>query len=227
MLTGNKGEWSEIYALFKLLGDKQLFAGDADLNKVEELFYPIIKIIRNESGGHFEYELNGDLVIISGGKEELRIPVKTFIEQSTKLLAKIKGATGAFSIPEVEAFMTSINCQSLKAKSTSKTDIRIVIHDQRINQTAELGFSIKSQLGGDATLLNAGKTTNFIYQVLGFNPTVKEITAINEIDTKSKIKDRIEAIKKEGGKLRFTTLEQDVFKNNLVLVYNLYTVIIL
>jgi hypothetical protein len=47
MLTGNKGEWSEIYALFKLLGDKNLFAGDADLKKVENLFYPIIKIIRN------------------------------------------------------------------------------------------------------------------------------------------------------------------------------------
>ncbi len=24
MITGNKGEWSEIYALFKLIGDKQL-----------------------------------------------------------------------------------------------------------------------------------------------------------------------------------------------------------
>jgi type II restriction enzyme len=80
MLKGNKGEWSEIYTLFKLLGDKQLFAGDADLNKVEEFFYPIIKIIRNESGGDFEYEINGDLVIISAGKEKLRIPVKTFIE---------------------------------------------------------------------------------------------------------------------------------------------------
>ena len=34
MITGNKGEWSEIYALFKLLGDKQLFAGDEHLNKM-------------------------------------------------------------------------------------------------------------------------------------------------------------------------------------------------
>lgn len=221
MLTGNKGEWSEIYALFKLLGDKQLFAGDAYINKVEELFYPIIKIIRNESGGHFEYELNGDLVIISGGKEKLRIPVNTFTEQASKLLAEIKGATGAFSIPEIEAFMTSINCQSLKAKSTSKTDIRIVIHDRRINQTTELGFSIKSQLGGDATLLNAGKTTNFIYQVLDYKPTSKEIQTINGIDTKSKIKDRIEAIKNAGGNLKFSTLEQDVFKNNLVLIDSL------
>jgi DNA (cytosine-5)-methyltransferase 1 len=29
MLTGNKGEWSEVYTLLKLLGDKKLFSGDA------------------------------------------------------------------------------------------------------------------------------------------------------------------------------------------------------
>lgn len=161
------------------------------------------------------------MVVISGGKEELRIPVKTFIEQSSKLLAKIKASKSAFSLPETEDFMTSINCKTLKAKSTSKTDIRIVIHDQRINQIAELGFSIKSQLGGEATLLNAGKTTNFVYQVLGYKPTLKEIKAINDIDTKSKIKDRIEAIRKSGGKLKFATLQQDIFKNNLVLIDSL------
>ena len=45
MITGNKGEWSEIYTLFKLIGDQKLIAGDADLKMVENLFYPIIKII--------------------------------------------------------------------------------------------------------------------------------------------------------------------------------------
>ena len=221
MLSGNKGEWSEIYALFKLLGDKQLFAGNADLNKVEELFYPIIKIIRNESGGYFDYEINGDLVIISGGKEQLRIPVKTFTEQSVKLLSVIKGSKGSFNIPEIETFMNSINCSSLKAKSTSKSDIQIVIHDQRINQTAELGFSIKSQLGGQATLLNAGKTTNFIYQISDFQPTVNQIKTINNIDSKSKIKDRIENIKQLGGNINYISLEQEIFKNNLVLIDSL------
>ena len=198
-----------------------MFAGDADLNKVEELFYPIIKIIRNESGGNFEYALNDDLVIISGGEEELRIPVSTFIDQSVILLAKIKESTGAFSIPEIEEFMTAVNCHTLKAKSTSKTDIRIVIHDQRINQTAELGFSIKSQLGGEATLLNAGKTTNFIYKLESFNPTAEVIASTNEIETRSKIKDRIAAINEMGGILTYTTLEQSVFKNNLVLIDSL------
>lgn len=221
MISGNKGEWSEIYALFKLLGDKQLFAGDADLNKVEELFYPIIKIIRNENRGNFEYALNDDLVIVSGGAEELRIPVSTFIDQSVILLAKIKESTGSFNIPEIEEFMTAVNCHTLKAKSTSKTDIRIVIHDQRINQTAELGFSIKSQLGGEATLLNAGKTTNFIYKIDNFNPTAEEIIKINEIDTRSKIKDRIATINEKGGNLTFITLEQNIFKNNLVLIDSL------
>lgn len=221
MLAGNKGEWSEIYALFKLLGDKNLFAGDADLKKVETLFYPIIKIIRIETGGNYEYEICGDLVLISGGEEKLRIPVKKFSEQAVILLAEIKGAAGVFSIPETEAFMKSVNCASIKAKSTTKSDINIVIHDQRINQTAELGFSIKSQLGGDSTLLNAGKTTNFIYQINDFEGSGADVEMINAIDTRSKIKDRIEAVMKLGGSLSFVSLEQDIFKNNLVLIDSL------
>jgi len=221
MITGNKGEWSEIYTLFKLLGDKNLYAGDVDLNKVETLFYPIIKIIRNETGGVYDYEIVNDIVFISGEKEKLRVPVKTFAEQASDLLTKIRGSKGAFNIAETEAFMKSINCESLKAKSTSKSDIRIVIHDPRINQRTELGFSIKSKLGGDSTLLNAGKTTNFIYQIEGFKGSSNDIIQINAIDSRSKIKDRLEKVKELGGKLKFVSLEQDVFKNNLVLIDSL------
>jgi HpaII restriction endonuclease len=221
MITGNKGEWSEVYAMFKLLGDENLFTGDADLNKVENLFYPIIKIIRNESGGNYEYEIIGDIVVISGGIEMIRIPVKTFSEQAVKLLSKIKDAEGVFSLPETEEFMKSINSRTLKAKSSSKTDIRIVIYDQRINQTAELGFSIKSQLGGDSTLLNAGKTTNFIYKILDFKGNSSDVKRINEIDSRSKIKDRLEELNKLDGKLSFVSLEKPIFQNNLVLIDSL------
>lgn len=42
--SGNKGEWSELYVLFKLLADKELSAGDADLNKIQSLIYPIMII---------------------------------------------------------------------------------------------------------------------------------------------------------------------------------------
>lgn len=221
MITGNKGEWSEIYTLFKLLGDKLLFTGDANLQVIENAFYPIIRIIRNESGTNYEYGINDDLVIISGGHEELRIPVKTFHEQAVMLLSSIKGENGVFCLPETEEFMSSINCHTLKAKSTSKTDIRIIIHDKKINQYVDLGFSIKSQLGGDSTLLNAGRTTNFIYQIKHFNPSEQSLNDINKIDTRSKIKDRIEEIYKNGGKLQFFGLENSIFGNNLVLIDSL------
>ena len=55
MITGNKGEWSEVYALLKIIADKQLFAGDSDLNKIESLIFPIIKVLRDESNGTFEF----------------------------------------------------------------------------------------------------------------------------------------------------------------------------
>lgn len=43
MLSGNKGEWSEIYVLFKLLSDGRLYAADSDLNKLEKKFLEIVR----------------------------------------------------------------------------------------------------------------------------------------------------------------------------------------
>lgn len=33
-ITGNKGEWSEIYTLLKLLGEGKVYAGDQNLNRI-------------------------------------------------------------------------------------------------------------------------------------------------------------------------------------------------
>ena len=52
-LTGNKGEWSEIYTLLKLLGEGKVYAGDQHMNKLHDLFYPIIMILRHEKEGNF------------------------------------------------------------------------------------------------------------------------------------------------------------------------------
>ena len=49
MLTGNKGEWSEIYVLFKLLAEGKLYAADEHLRKLENLFFPIFKVVRSEA----------------------------------------------------------------------------------------------------------------------------------------------------------------------------------
>lgn len=219
MITGNKGEWSEVYTLLKVISDKQLFAGDSNLNKIETLIFPIIKVLRDETNGTFEFSYDNDLVIVKNGEKEIRISVLEFQKQAHFLLIKLKEKTNStFSIPEIESFINSFDSQSLKAKSTVKSDIRIVIHDQRTGTNPELGFSIKSQLGGASTLLNAGKTTNFIFKVNNLSLTQNQITEINEIETRSKIKDRIEKISELGGNLSFQKTESSVFGNNLVLI---------
>lgn len=190
-LSGNKGEWSEIYVLFKLLTDKKLYEGDINLNRIEELFYPIIKIIRHENNKINNYEIDGDIVIISNNTEQVRIPIDKFRDAATILLTKIKKkkekesstekkSTASFRVPELEAMLEEIKCSTLRAKSSVKTDITIVIYDTRLGKNETLGFSIKSLIGGKATLLNAGKTTNFIYEIKNFNTSPEIIDKINK-----------------------------------------------
>ena len=56
-ITGNKGEWSEIYTLLKLLGEGKVYAGDQNLNRIQNLFYPIIMILRQEKEGQYNYNV--------------------------------------------------------------------------------------------------------------------------------------------------------------------------
>jgi len=218
MITGNKGEWSEIYALFKLLGDKELFAGDQEIMKIQNLAYPILKILRTEINGNFEYSIEDDIVVISGNTEVFRISVNVFKEKAIFLLKQIKINQGTFAIIEIEEFMKSINCLSLKASSSSKSDITIVIHDKRTGFNQPLGFSIKSQLGNPSTLLNAGETTNFIYKIVNIFLNDQEIQNINNISTKSKVKDRISLIIEKGGRFEFVNTQKNIFNNNLILI---------
>ncbi len=221
MITGNKGEWSEIYAMFKLLGDKELHPGNSEIKKLENLVYPILRILRTEVNGNFEYSIDDDIVVISGNQEVFRIPISEFQKRAKYLLREIKSNSGTFSVPEIEEFMNSINCLSLKASSSAKTDITIVVHDQRTGLQPSLGFSIKSQLGNPSTLLNAGETTNFIFKIVDAKINQKEIDEINTISSRSKIKDRILEIKNKGGKFEFVKTQRTIFSNNLILIDSL------
>lgn len=220
-LTGNKGEWSEIYTLFKLLGEGKVYAGDQDLNKIQDLFYPIIMILRQEKGGAFNYKLQDTNVMVQTpeGKEILRIPALVFLDEAEKLLEAINENGGAFAIPQIETFMNSIYCHSLKAKSADKTDIRIILHDQRTKINSEMGFSIKSQLGGDSTLLNASKATNFNFKIRGAVLSDEDIININSINSRrDKVLKRVEAIKNRGGILIFDKIDNNIFHNNLIML---------
>lgn len=50
-MSGNKGEWSELYAFMKLLSQGRVYAANEKVEKIDEVYYPILKIMREETKG--------------------------------------------------------------------------------------------------------------------------------------------------------------------------------
>jgi type II restriction enzyme len=54
----NKGEWSELYALLKIIDDKKLYAGDKDLNQILSISYPVIEVFNGDESNFTRYQLD-------------------------------------------------------------------------------------------------------------------------------------------------------------------------
>ncbi len=215
MLTGNKGEWSEPYALLKLLADGQLYLGDEDFNKVEEIFYPIIKVIRHEKNRSVEFSIQDKLIIVSDGKLLFKIPIIQFISNAKTCFEKIKTAKKGketFEIAEIEKFLTSFSINTLKAKSKIKNDITIQVTDPNTFLSPALGFSIKSQLGRPSSLINASGATNFSYFIKGKNLTETEIS---QIKNANEFSEKLKLLKNFGARLEFEKVDNEIFHSNL------------
>ncbi|MBQ8635115.1 HpaII family restriction endonuclease [bacterium] len=227
MIAQNKGEWSELYVFLKLLGDGVLYAADADLNKIENLYYPLIEISRKENKQVKHYIKNGVKIKIKDDANNvlLELPASEFTTKAKLLLNTIKESNGTFSAPAIEDFIQIIKCSKVKADSTNKSDITLVLHDCKTYRNETFDFSIKSKLGSPSTLLNSGKPTNFIYEICG-NLSQEEITKINQIDTKAKLRDRLSSIKNKGCHLIFAGLENKNFEANLQMIDSAFPLII-
>jgi len=216
-LTGNKGEWSEFYVLLKLLVEQRLYAADEDLNKIDNIFYIVLAIIAGKNSfGERNYELNEkseDIKIFNPADGTFKTIEKSVIRNKLKSIFKvIKDSDKTFEIKEAEELKEQLECSNIKSQSNKKTDIVLRIHDLPTGTQQEMGFSVKSLVGSDPTLLNAGKTTNFTFEIEGGNINADEI---NAIETRTKLLDRIQAIHDGGGKLRFSSVDNKVFKKNL------------
>jgi len=223
-MAGNKGEWSEAYVFLKLLGDGKLYAADQNLNKITDLFYPIIKIIRSEIGSKRDYLTNGEITIIDGYTKEILLKVSKieFIKKANELFQELKKAKGrSFEVPSLEQFLKSIYYAKDKSEHSKKTDIRIVVHDLHTGLKPTLGFSIKSMIGKEATLFNGGDGTNFIYKFTDVKHTEEEIKSINAIKPtgkESKITLRINSLLNRGAKINFVGVQSENLKWNLELI---------
>ncbi len=193
MLKGNKGEWSEIYTLLKLIADGEMLKGDGQLLPIPGNNYKIIGLERSEATtGITSYIIKGGSVKINNSTTSTTRERATFRSQATKLLEVIKSQAGTFEIPSTEQFLNEILTYSIKARSQDKTDLKVEIHDHRTSVEHTRGFSIKSQLGSPSTLLNASQQTVFRYKLE--NLTQLQADDINSISTRGAIVARVQAL---------------------------------
>lgn len=80
-MTGNIGEWSELYTLFKLLADGKLYAADADTNKIPSIYYDVLKVLRAEKNINLEYSREAEIKVINADSsvEICSVPIAAFV----------------------------------------------------------------------------------------------------------------------------------------------------
>ena len=218
-IKGNIGEWSEWYAFLKILSDRKMYAADKNIEKIEDKFFQVLKVIRNESkGGRTTYDISDGSAYITifdaDDNQVSRIPIAKIKSKVRTIFDQMKNSTETtFSIPGADETMRELRCSQIKAASNRKADLTVMIHDRVSPTYPELGFSVKSLLGAASTLLNASGATNFIFRLDGLNN--KDIERINAIEGRSKIRDRMIAIHQTDCRINFIGLDNDHFKTNL------------
>lgn len=225
MFKGNKWEWSEVYALLRILADGKVYMADSELNKLEDVYLPIIKTIREETKGEIKEYTAAEMVsIYINGAKVKELPKTEFESESVNLLNEInsKDLKYAFSVESTQNCVDRILCYKIFTPAMDKNDIIVKIIDADTVYSPTIGSLIESELGSYQTLLNAGKTTNFIYKIVqNHYDLIREANGIYKVSggkNHTDVRGLINKIIKENGILEYRKMNNQIFEDNLVLI---------
>lgn len=237
----NKGEWSELYTLFKLLADQNLYPMNNSQAEGERLRLPILSIMRyidQEVGVEYKILNNSDIILNINNEDQRIINKSEFSHWARQLFDEMSSVVkkdASFAIPSLDDFREKTCCpkvacfnRTIEENNKDKSDLYIVIHDTFTGQTPKQGFSIKSEIGSAPTLVNASLLTNFYYR-LSHPLNQEQIDFINKMKVKSgtkfvtDVKGRLSKIKEYGSELHFCGIHpnsknENVFLENLIVV---------
>ena len=215
----NKGEWSELYTFLYLMDNPNLVIVDEYLQEKNSTTFKILELIL---ANKTKYKLlNSDKMLkISPNGYNQEYDIGYIANQSKILLERIlshKSAKGTFEINEMTSLINDLlDGNKLKGSSKVKGDLEALVFDSITNNNVDISYNIKSNLGASATLLNASKHTNFIYEISNINDLI--MSESNNISTKTKLIDKCNFLKSNGAIFDFVETESTIFGNNLKLI---------
>jgi len=213
----NKGEWSELYTFLYLLLNPNLVIVNEDLKVIENSKFQIVEILASDN----RYKIEDDIVIKISDKGLNKEYNLSYISKETKvLLEKISTHTkakGSFEIEEIIPLVDDLlEDKKPKGSSLVKGDLEANVLDRYFKKIINLKYSIKSNLGRPATLLNASSHTNFIYEVSNIDDDIMKRN--NAIDGRKKLLDRCKFLSDSHASVRFVSVESATFDYNLKMI---------
>jgi hypothetical protein len=178
----NRGEWSELFVLVNLLSSGELNYGSSE-NDLTHKAFPVISVNRKIAGIDHEFRIaNGTIEIVVDKNQKIatKITQEYLAGQSKILLEQIKDGKGrAFVVSSANEIMSKLGIEKATGIK-GKDDLRVTIYDPRTKQQNSQGFSIKSFLGSNPSILNASRVTNIEFTVRG-RLSDSKITELNKL----------------------------------------------
>lgn len=221
IVSGNKGEWSELYVLGFLLANGGAHAADGNQNPKIDSFYKILEVfLEGQSDESFRHYKIGETTvdILSLDKTLSTIDRKDIKAMLEELLTAIQegGETSTFKIDTGYKLMKKLERDRLAAASSNANDLEMKLMDVETGTASpRQGFSVKSQMGSPATLLNASGATNVTFRLeVPHGVSEGELLELNKLTAKPKF----QALGEKNVSLKFVGFDSKDFERNLSLI---------
>ncbi len=222
-IYGNKGEHSEVLAFLRILQQGKVQVADKDGNP-KDAWMKVISL-RRPSDPRLAFRIADGLILLldDHGAQVGEVDRANIGLLADSLLSEIKTATGAsFVCPSTDKAAELFNLSGSKAAASAKADLFLEVASPVFEgEVSSLGFSVKSELGGLPTLLNAG-ATQFQYKIEGCS--VDDALAVQEEAPRGAGKvypgpiRLFPALKEAYAKVVFDFVTDPVFEQNLKMI---------